>query len=73
MKRIELQRGKTYRNNNGAFYKCIGYESKGRFKGCAIVKSAGGWICTVSGVYLLENGRIQWDGSYNGHFEEVQR
>lgn len=73
MEKIELRRGETYRNSNGALYMCIGHEKRGRFKGCAIVKSTGGWICTVSGVVLLENGCIEWDGSFNGHFAEVQR
>ena len=57
--------GKVYINRNGYKYRCIGVEGS-----TYTFVSAVGWVFHVRGIRINDHGRIEWDYSFGGCFDE---
>ena len=55
--------GMVYINDNGQSYTCLR-----SWPGEALMKSAGGWVCTAHGCGIYADGTIDWDYSTGGYF-----
>ena len=61
--------GMIYTNENGERYKCI----EENFSCPTMQNIKSGWTCKAHGVGIYSDGKIDWNYSTNGHFEEVQK
>ncbi len=74
MKVVKTQRtkftprpGATYENKGGGSFRCIRSGPTGE----AVMQNVKSlWTCVVHGCGFYEDGRIDWDYSTGGHFEE---
>lgn len=63
--------GEWYENAGGGRYQCVcGRSGVGPF--LASMRSAGGWRFVAHGIGIYEDGKIDWDFSTGGYFEEVK-
>ena len=74
--------GKVYENRGGGFYRCMsaGYEDHtpffhggGSSRTCAEMQNVkSGWTFIAKGIIQYTNGKIEWDHSVGGYFEQVR-
>lgn len=63
--RITPEPGKAYPNKGGSEFLCLRIQS-----GIPIMRNTrSGWTMEVHNVWQYEDGKIEWDYSTNGHFE----
>lgn len=67
MKRTVLVVGQTYKNKNGTAYKCIDHKDGG---GYVMQSVASGWTLTAHGIWMHDNGEIEWDYSTQCGFKD---
>ena len=60
--------GKTYQNEGGGIFKCIHED----FSNPTMQNVTSGWTFTAVGVGIYIDGRIDWDYSKFGRFEDLQ-
>ena len=67
MKRTVLVVGQTYKNKNGTAYRCIDHKDGGDY---VMQSVASGWTLTAHGIWIYDNGEIEWDYSTEGEFKD---
>ena len=70
--RFTPERGRVYENQGGGTYRCL--HAGGFLPACMAVMQnvASGWTFTAHDCGIYEDGRMDWDFSTDGRFEEVQ-
>ncbi len=59
---------KVYENKGGGLYRCIYYAADN----VPVMQNVNtGWTLKANGICVYEDGKIEWDYSTEGHFEEV--
>ena len=68
-KRISLKPGQIYENEGGGTFRCLKEDYLSDVAIMQNIKS--GWTFMAHGVGIYIDGRIDWDYSTGGRFEEV--
>lgn len=63
--------GKTYENEGGGTYRCLRREDD--WTSYTMQNVSSGWTLIAHGIGIYEDGKIDWDWSSGGHFEEVSK
>ena len=68
-KRATLNPGIVYENEGGGFFRCL--RSDPTVTAAIIQNIKSGWTFMAHGIGIYIDGRIDWDYSTGGRFEEV--
>ena len=63
--------GKTYENKGGGLFRCISEDCFNSPEYASFMNVKSGWTFQARHIYVYEDGKIEWDWSQNGRFEEV--
>lgn len=71
--RFTPERGRVYENQGGGTYRCLQAGGFLPARAAVMQNVASGWTLTAHDCGIYEDGRMDWDFSTDGRFEEVQR